>query len=294
MARLLWLPAVLRAAGLTVHEVDGWEGRGAGTFGPVVGVQCHETRGSRTSTDAGEIRVLVHGRPGLSGPIAQLYLSRSGHWWVVASGTAHHNKVGWAGPNRGHGNDSLIGVEAQHALGEPWTDRQYDSYVRGVAAIIRHLDIPVGRVSGHKEHQPGEKSDPGFDMGQFRRDVALAGKDDDMPYSESQLKALPWQYNGRGMPGVPTGRSTLWVLGTIYKMVELIAKQVNIDPQELAQIKAAAEQGAAAAADDLIAAVLTRLPEDIGGMTHEQLVGVVATGVREAFEGGLAPDTAQG
>lgn len=176
MARYLWLADVLRDAGLTVHEVSGWRTRGRDTFGPVRGLTIHHTAGSRTSSDAGEINVLINGRPGLSGPIAQLYLSRTGDWHVIASGHCNHNLVGWGGPNEGHGNDSLLGIEAQHSgAGEPWTARQYESYVRGVAALVRHRasgwDVAVSRVAGHKEHQPGAKNDPSFDMARFRADV---------------------------------------------------------------------------------------------------------------------------
>jgi N-acetyl-anhydromuramyl-L-alanine amidase AmpD len=94
----------------------------------------------------------------------------------VASGHCNHNLAGWAGPNEGYGNDSLLGIEAQHSGGtEPWTPRQYDSYVRGVAALVRHeapgWDVTVARVAGHKEHQPGAKSDPSFDMTAFRARV---------------------------------------------------------------------------------------------------------------------------
>lgn len=173
--RLLWLPEVLRAAGLVVHEVDGWRTRGSSTFDPQ-GIVCHETRGSRTSTDAGEIRVLLEGSNTAPPPIAQLYLSRSADWHVVASGRCNHALVGWAGPFKGVGNSGLVGIEAQHALGEPWTRRQYDSYVRGVAAIRAHTGWGI---AGHKEHQPypppagqtSTKTDPGFDMNQFRRAV---------------------------------------------------------------------------------------------------------------------------
>ncbi len=198
--RYLWLPAVLRAAGLTVHEVPGWRTRGADSFGPVRGITCHHTAGSRTSSDAGEIGVLVNGRPGLSGPIAQLYLSRSGDWHVVASGHCNHNLVGWGGPNEGYGNDSLLGIEAQHSgEGEPWTARQYDSYVRGVAALVRHeapgWDVTVARVAGHKEHQPGAKTDPSFDMTDFRARVRaeISTWEDDMPTAEEIAKAV-WDY----------------------------------------------------------------------------------------------------
>lgn len=197
--RVLWLPAVLRAAGLTVHEVSGWKARGADSFGPVRGITCHHTAGSRTSSDAGEIGVLVNGRPGLSGPIAQLYLSRTGDWHVVASGHCNHNLVGWAGPNEGYGNDALLGIEAQHSGdGEPWTARQYDSYVRGAAALVRHQasgwDVTVARVAGHKEHQPGAKTDPSFDMNAFRARVRAeiaTWEDDDMP----TVKEI-WQTDG--------------------------------------------------------------------------------------------------
>lgn len=193
--RVLWLPAVLRAAGLTVHEVSGWKSRGADSFGPVRGITCHHTAGARNSSDAGEINVLVNGRVGLEGPIAQLYLSRTGDWHVVASGHCNHNKIGWAGPNEGYGNDNLLGVEAQHSGdGEPWTARQYNSYVRGVAALVRHTasgwDVAVTRVAGHKEHQPGAKTDPSFSMDAFRvrvRDEIRNWEDDMTPEQEAAL-----------------------------------------------------------------------------------------------------------
>lgn len=200
--RVLWLPTVLRAAGLTVHEVAGWKTRGADSYGPVRGITCHHTAGSRTSTDAGEINTLVNGRPGLSGPIAQLYLSRSGDWHVVASGHCNHNLVGWAGPNEGYGNDALLGIEAQHAGdGEPWTPRQYDSYVRGVAALVRHeapgWDVTVARVAGHKEHQPGAKSDPTFNMGAFRTRVAQEIEEWSMALTDEEIERIATRVEAR-------------------------------------------------------------------------------------------------
>lgn len=174
--RALWLPQVLRAAGLTVHEVPGWRTRGSDSWGPVRGITCHHTAGSRNSTVQGEINVLLNGSSSAPPPIAQLFLSRAGEWYVVASGTCFHNKVGWDGPNEGYGNDALLGIEAQHSGGsEPWTAVQYNSYVRGVAALVRHRadgwNVAVSRVAGHKEHQPGSKSDPTFNMNTFRNDV---------------------------------------------------------------------------------------------------------------------------
>lgn len=175
--RALWLPQVLRAAGLTVHEVPGWRTRGNDSWGPVRGITCHHTGGSRNSSVQGEINVLLNGSATAPPPIAQLFLSRAGEWYVVASGLCYHNKVGWDGPNEGYGNDALLGIEAQHSGGdEPWTATQYNSYVRGVAALVRHRasgwNVAVSRVAGHKEHQPGSKSDPSFNMNTFRARVA--------------------------------------------------------------------------------------------------------------------------
>ncbi|MEE6311951.1 N-acetylmuramoyl-L-alanine amidase [Plantactinospora veratri] len=188
--RLLWLADVLRSAGLTVHEVGGWRSRGSTSFDPH-GIMCHETRGSLRSTDAGEIYVLLNGSATAPPPIAQLYLSRTGHWHVIASGRCNHVRVGWAGPFKGVGNSGLIGIEAQHALGEPWTDRQYESYVRGVRALRDRTGWGIG---GHKEHQPAGyghpsvKTDPSFNMNQFRRDVAAAssGGENIMPALSNQ------------------------------------------------------------------------------------------------------------
>lgn len=204
--RLLWLADVLRAAGLTVVEVDGWKTRGSDSYGPLRGLVCHETRGSANSTDSGEIRVLVDGRVGLSGPISQLYLSRSGVWHVVASGTCHHVKTGWGGIHAGHGNDSLIGVEAAHAESEDWDHKpaQFISYVTGVAAICRHMGWTSGHVVGHKEHQPGDKPDPEFDMKQFRA-LVEEELEDDMSVDDVR-KGLVQVYDEAANRNTPTGR----------------------------------------------------------------------------------------
>jgi hypothetical protein len=176
--RLLELANVLRSAGLVVHEYPGWRERGADTssnpFGPVVGIICHGTGGSLTSTDAGEINVIAITGSATAPevPIAQLYQSRSGEWTVIASGRATGVKTGTAGPMKGLSDDSVLQIEAQHNGAEPWTPVQYWSYVRGVAALVRYLNISVSMVAGHYEHQPTEKTDPWFSMNQFRADVA--------------------------------------------------------------------------------------------------------------------------
>jgi hypothetical protein len=276
---LTWLPGVLRAAGLTVHLADGWRERGSSSWGPIEGITIHETRGSRTSTDAGEIRVLINGSNSAPPPIAQLYLSRSGEWWVVASGRCNHNLTGWAGPNKGLGNSRLLGIEAQHAAGEPWTARQYDSYVRGVAALVRHLGIPVGRVAGHKEHQPwpapagqtSTKSDPEFDMTRFRRDVtaALTREDDDMSAkAESEIHQV---YAGMFFGGSSMGRTvdpdgtgkhpaTNSVVGKLDYLLARVDEQKIRDEAVIAAVRDDADRDAILARIDQAAAALPKPP----------------------------------
>lgn len=176
MARLLWLADVLRAAGLIVHEYPEWKSRGVAFSRPVLGIITHHTGSSLRAKPVDDLRQLaITGTPSAPDvPISQLYIARTAEWWVIASGVATGVRTGWGGPLKGHGDNVVLQIEAQHSGkdDEPWTPLQYRSYVRGVAALRAKLGIDVRFVVGHKEHQPGSKFDPTFDMAQFRRDVA--------------------------------------------------------------------------------------------------------------------------
>jgi hypothetical protein len=170
---LTWLPGVLKDAGLKVAEVDGWESRGRADMGRVAGVICHHTVGPKEG-NMPSLKTLVNGRNDLPGPLAQLGLGRDGTWYVIAAGRANHAGAGqWQGAS---GNASFIGIEGENC-GTPqdrWPDVQMDAYRRGVAAILRHLQVGADRCAGHKEYAtpPGRKIDPLFDMAAFRAGVA--------------------------------------------------------------------------------------------------------------------------
>lgn len=171
--RLTWLADVLRKAGLPVREAAGWQSRGHGDMGPVLGVLAHHTAGPRTGNYPSE-NIVVAGRPGLEGPLANLGLARDGTWIVISAGQAWHAGTGsapWCPANTG--NTHLIGVEAESCgTADDWTDAQRGSYPRGVAALLAHCGLPAARAIGHKEWAPGRKIDPAFwDMNQFRADV---------------------------------------------------------------------------------------------------------------------------
>ena len=171
---LTWLPDILKAAGLTVQAVDGWQTRGHGDFGKPLGVLAHHTCGPKDG-DIRDLHVLVDGRSDLAGPLCNLGLARSGVFWVVAAGKAWHAGAGnWQGVT--DGNSHLIGIEAENVGDghDPWPAAQMDAYKRGCAAILAHIGAEPIMVGAHKEYAlpRGRKDDPDFDMAPFRADIA--------------------------------------------------------------------------------------------------------------------------
>ncbi len=171
---LTWLPQVLSSAGLKVSEVAGWHSRGRRDMLRPRGVMCHHTA-TKDPRNMPTLNTLIRGRSDLSGPLAQLGLARDGTYFIIAAGVANH-----AGPGRWRGitsgGSSFIGIEAENSglAGDPWPPVQMDAYVRGVAAILTKLGASADMCCGHKEYRlpAGEKTDPSFDMVEFRAKVA--------------------------------------------------------------------------------------------------------------------------
>lgn len=173
MSFATWLPDTLRAAGLVVVELPGWQTRSTRSGGFTENaVICHHTATSVNTSNERVANLLRDGRSDLKGPLSQLGLDRDGHFWMIAAGRCNHNGFGrW-------GNDS-IGIEAfNDGRGEPWPAKQVDAYAKGVAAILTRTGLDVSRCLGHKESDPGRKIDPTFDMVAFRGRVAALMEDD--------------------------------------------------------------------------------------------------------------------
>jgi peptidoglycan hydrolase-like protein with peptidoglycan-binding domain len=172
---LTWLPDVLLEAGLKVAPVDGWEFRGIGDIGDVFGVICHHTAGPK-QLNMPSLKTIINGRPDLSGPLAQLGLGRDGTFYVIAAGRCNHAGPGmWNGITAG--NSHFIGIEAENTGNpddQPWPSVQMEAYRRGVAAILRHAGRDTEWCAGHKEYAlpHGRKTDPSFDMAEFRLGVS--------------------------------------------------------------------------------------------------------------------------
>jgi len=178
MYALIWLPDVLRDAGLKVTLEPGWETRGHGDVRDIRGVMCHHTCGPHDG-DIKDLPVLIEGRPDLKGPLCELGLGRSGTFHVVAAGKPWHAGAGnWRGVT--DGNAHMIGIEAENTgeiagpNADPWPEAQMDAYARGAAAILKHIGAPPIMCCGHKEYAlpKGRKDDPSFDMNAFRARIA--------------------------------------------------------------------------------------------------------------------------
>jgi hypothetical protein len=177
---LTWLAQVLRNAGLTVVEIDGWQSRGHGDMAKIQGALLHHTAEQIDSDTKPVLKVLTEGRPAspgvkpLSGPLCHLALGQDGIYYVIAAGAAYHAGPGnWRGVT--DGNAHFIGIEAENnGIGEAWPDVQLDAFARGCAAIAKFCSFGVDMVAGHKEYAlpHGRKIDPNFDMGAFRQRVA--------------------------------------------------------------------------------------------------------------------------
>lgn len=153
------LAEVLRDAGLPVTEQPGWQTRAntSGGFVAVMGVIVHHTA-SGPSWDGKRDSDYLTFQHDVK-PVGNLYLDRSGRWWVQAAGAT--NTAGKGGPwttSRGTvpldgANARTINVEAGNdGIGEPWPAGQQDSYVRGIAALCQGWDLgPLTDVAAHFE-----------------------------------------------------------------------------------------------------------------------------------------------
>lgn len=200
---LTWLPNVLLEAGLKVALVPGWENRGHGDVGRTLGVICHHTAGPRIG-NMPTLNILIKGHSTIRGPLSQLGLGRDGTYYVVAAGKCFHAGNGlWKGLS--NGNSNFIGIEAENTglFNDTWPAIQLEAYRQGVAAILRHVGRGAEFCAGHKEYAlpAGRKTDPLFDMIQFRSSVAAI-----LNGTAPPLTLIPGSERGNGGGGRQTIR----------------------------------------------------------------------------------------
>jgi hypothetical protein len=138
-----WMLPVLRDAGVQVKTVSGWESRGrppsTGGFDPYA-VGNHHTGTSAPGAHP-SLGLVTRGRSDLPGPLAQLFLARTGVAWLVAAGRANHAGVS-SGPGKlkpGDGNWQMIGIEVETSGNEELTKDQWASLPLINAALLKHM-----------------------------------------------------------------------------------------------------------------------------------------------------------
>ncbi|MEV5986956.1 peptidoglycan-binding protein [Streptomyces sp. NPDC052051] len=186
---------VLRAEGLTVHEVRDWRHHNRnskGAWGPVNGVMIHHTVTSGTDSS---VNLCYDGYSGLPGPLCHGVIDKQGQVHLVGNGRANHAGLGDNDVLRAVINETKLPTDNQanvdgnpHFYGfecinlgdgkDPWPEAQKEAIEKVSAAICRHHGWTQRSVIGHLEWQPGKQDPRGFTMDSMRQRIAdrLAGK----------------------------------------------------------------------------------------------------------------------
>jgi len=261
----LGLPAALARFGLRVELVPGWETRGSSIFSPR-GSVSHWTAGPRGATTRPSLNVVLNGRPGLPGPLCNVYLDRDGIAVVCAAGKANHAGLGgWRGLV---GNTMVFGTEAEAADADDWTAAQRAAYPRVNAAYCYLGGFSPDMCCGHSEWAPDRKVDiNGWPMSAMRSDVAAVlanpdSEDDDMTGEQAaQLARIENILMRRANGGVQDIHNIVSTsLAELRKLAAAVAAGGNVDVQALGAVVipaviAAVGEAKGISAEDVEAAV---------------------------------------
>ena len=224
------LERAVKNAGVKYKKVSGWASRGHGTMGSIQSVICHHTAGPK-SGNSPSLNVVAYGRPGLSGPLAQLFLARDGTVYLVAAGISYH--AGSVSSNR-YANSHAIGIEAEATGLDSWPAHQIEEYAKLCKALCKEFGLSTSRVQGHKEVAVprGRKPDPNFSMSDFRKKVGGAkggvssggGTSGGSPKKYESAKA-DHEVGSRVMRKYTGGSDVYWLQRRLYKL------GYDIDPE---------------------------------------------------------------
>lgn len=187
------LPKQLRAAGLNVIEIDGWQRRGrpasTGEFRPVGVLNHHTGAFDREGDLADDLAyaewMFLTGRKDLPPPLCQLALSVEGNVYVGAAGRANHAGTAKASGSvgAGEGNALYAGIEWMLSGKQPIPAKMYKAGATLNAVLLKVLGSSVQAVSCHYQTSTTGKWDIGdpngvpfkgtkvLDVPKFRRAV---------------------------------------------------------------------------------------------------------------------------
>jgi hypothetical protein len=264
VARCREINARLRAAGITVHELPGWEARGNGFVSAYEGGIVHHTGGpfGAALPGNGRARELINGSPKLRGPLCNYAGNEDGSITVVAAHPANH--AGASGgksmgplPRTRSFNKRVLGLEIIYPGFEPMRDAQYQSAVRWshiVAHVVGRGDVE--RIRAHAETSITGKWDPGFappdrtiDMNAFRAAARQGGEDMNQAQNDT-LNALAWRLHAliNGLDAVPDRDDVhpavvrgeqMWFVQLVKRLeakVDNIVAAGDVTPERLKQV----------------------------------------------------------
>lgn len=274
--RDLGIAARLRAYGLKVVEVAGWQTRGSSEFHPRGSVDHHTAGG--LSGNAPSLGICTNGRSDLPGPLCHVLIGRDNTCYVIASGRANHAGTGSYGGVTG--NSNVYGVEHENTGtgSEPWREDQRVTAAKVHAAL---LDWRRGSfVCQHKEWAPTRKIDKWDQAGSdMRNRVGSAWTTFDkkevpeVPLFHTHEKRVAFVQNayqniaGRPVESVDTQNFWVYIIaleeGNSLELVsQLSLERRTKEAQELAKVKSALETA--------IAGIVH--PESSGGVAVQQVL----------------------
>jgi len=160
---------VLRRAGLTVTEQEGWRTRARSSGGYKDGkpwcIMWHHAASSPGSSAENVANYASYGSD--VAPVCNLVLGRDGAVIVCAAGATNTNGTG--GPHAvskgtipaDSMNTAAIGIEAVNTgVGEPWPVEQIDAYFTMTLALCAAYGLEPDDACTHAQWAPGRKIDP--------------------------------------------------------------------------------------------------------------------------------------
>lgn len=250
---LTWMADVLRAAGCMVIEEGDWKHRGRPrSFAPKA-IMLHHDASPKGETSHGA-DVIINGRPGLEGPLGNLWLDFDGYWHVIAAGSANHAGEGgpWGVISTDDGNHDSLGIETDHTSNEAWSAAQTSEGIRGVWALAQHMGITTREqinqaVCAHKEYT-SRKIDPDpLDMNAARANLAAydpegGGFVDQIRRSssvEQNLAAGKWAKLRMAAPDDPSGAQFGIVAGPAHFILDMaLTTSGGLTPGKAVMIRA--------------------------------------------------------
>ena len=273
-----WLADDLRAAGVQVVEHPGWKLRGHGPFrtARLSAVWHHDASGPGPSPYSAQSQIdRVDAGDGVSGNV---WVDTFGVWHLLVGEVAWH--AGAVLPGKPDNWDS-VGIETDHTTGEAWPIPQLWALRVGTRVLLARTG---GQLEFHSSicDPPGRKTDPdGLDLG-TERSLLTNPEDIVTPAEITAIARAVWmefvlpERAGIGpataygwlshaaimATNVPVG-TTAVVVGEIAGLKATVAALAAAEaaeaagaPIDLEAVRRAADEGAAAAVDRLLAASL--------------------------------------